>query len=357
MVRELTDQFLRQNFLHDIYKMYRSSFMKYKSLPKLSIIFALFISVDCIAQWQVEDAAIMGTTIRVEVWHEDAEIRQKGIANVLDEMEHINRLMSPYIQESQLSKLNKYAFERPIKVDEELFDLIKRSVEVSKLTNGAFDITYASVGHLFNYRKEKRPSEEEIVEAKQFIDYRNLNLNEAKHTISFAKEGVRIDLGGIAKGFAVDQAIMHLKNIGIQHALVSAGGDTRILGDRRGRPWLVGIRDPNQPEDVIAMLPLQDEALSTSGDYERYFIEDGVKYHHIIHPSTGKSASEVRSVSILASDATTTDAMSTSVFVLGVAKGLQLLNSIEGLEGVIIDQQGKLYYSKGLSKEENSSVN
>ena len=327
--------------------------MKYSYFQKILLLFLLFNTYPCFAEWQVQDAAIMGTTIRVEVWHEDIEVRKKGITQVLDEMERVNQLMSPYIKESQLSKINKHAYDKPIKVDKDIFGLIKRSIEVSKLTNGAFDITYASVGHLFNYRKELRPSDKEIAEAKQFIDYRNINLNEAKHTISFSKEGVRIDLGGIAKGFAVDQAIMKLKEVGIEHALVSAGGDTGILGDRRGRPWLVGIRDPRQPEEVLAMMPLQDEALSTSGDYERFFIEEGVRYHHIINPSTGKSASEIRSASILAADATTTDALSTSVFVLGVQKGLQLLNSIDGTEGVIIDQQGKLYYSKGLNKEEN----
>ena len=124
-----------------------------------------------------------------------------------------------------------------------------------------------------------------------------------------------------------------------------------MLGDRRGRAWLVGIRDPQNTEEVIVMLPLQDEALSTSGDYERFFIEDGEKYHHIIHPSTGYSVSEVRSASILASDSATTDALSTSIFVMGPNKGLELLNSLDGVEGVIIDQDGKLYYSEGLERE------
>ena len=163
-------------------------------------------------------------------------------------------------------------------------------------------------------------------------------------------------MGGLAQGFAVDQSIQHLQDLGIEHALVSAGGDTRLLGDRRGRAWLVGIRDPANTEEVIAMLPLEDEALSTSGDYERFFIEDGEKYHHIIHPSTGKSVNEVRSVSILASDATTTDALSTSIFVMGVSKGLELLNRLEGVEGVVVDQNRKLYYSEGLQQPESAAI-
>ena len=328
---------------------------KLRSIKRALCLIPLLISVSLNAEWQTEDAAIMGTTIRVEVWHEDQVLRQQAIDKVLDEMERVNQLMSPYIEDSQLSKINKFAHESPVEVDKDLFKVIERSLEISRLTDGAFDITYASVGHLFNYRKEIKPSDDEIEQAKEFIDYKNVVLNKTNLTVEFLKQGVKIDLGGIAKGFAVDQSIQHLKNIGIKHALVSAGGDTRLLGDRRGRAWLVGIRDPANTEEIIVMLPLQDEALSTSGDYERFFVEDGEKYHHIIHPSTGKSASEVRSASILANDSTTTDALSTSVFVMGAQKGLELLNFLEGIEGVIVDQQGKLYYSNGLQQEKSTT--
>ena len=329
--------------------------LKLRSKIRSLCFILLLISQSLTAEWQTEDAAIMGTTIRVEVWHEDEAIRQHGVEKVLEEMERVNRLMSPYIEDSQLSKINRFAHEDPVEVDHDLFYVIEKSLEISHLTQGAFDITYASVGHLFNYRKEIKPSENEIEQAKEFIDYKNVVLNKDRLTVEFLKQGVKIDLGGIAKGFAVDQSIQHLKNIGIKHALVSAGGDTRLLGDRRGRAWLVGIRDPANTEEVIAMLPLQDEAMSTSGDYERFFVEDGEKYHHIIHPSTGKSASEVRSASIIASDSTTTDALSTSVFVMGSAKGLELLNFLEGVEGVIVDQDGILYYSDGLQQEKSST--
>lgn len=316
----------------------------------LLFIFSSYVN----AQWQTDDAAIMGTTIRVEVWHEDENVRQQGVDEVMAEMERVNRLMSPYIEQSQLSKINKYAHEGPVEIDQDLFELIEKSQEVSRLTNGAFDITYASVGSLYDYRKEIKPTEEEIAAAKLLVDYKNIVLDKVNFSIAFLKQGVKIDLGGIAKGFAVDQSIQHLQALGIKHALVSAGGDTRLLGDRRGRAWLVGIRDPENTEEVIVMLPLQDEALSTSGDYERFFIKDGKKYHHIIHPTTGSSAGEVRSASILASDSTTTDALSTSIFVMGPNKGLDLLNQLDGVEGVIVDKKGKLYYSHGLEQEQNS---
>ena len=302
------------------------------------------------AEWETEDAILMGTTIRVEIWHQDSEIRQRGIVRVLEEMERINRMMSPYIAESQLSIINEHAHERPVAIDHDLFRLIRKSNEISVLTEGAFDITYASVGHLFNYRKQTKPSDEKIEQAKKFTDFRNLVLDENQRTVSFAKRGVKIDLGGIAKGFAVDQAIEHLHELGIEHALVSAGGDMRLIGDRLGSPWLVGIRNPQKPEETIITLPFQNGALSTSGGYERYFVQDGVTHHHILHPGTGKSARGIRSASVLGNDTMTTDALSTSVFVLGLTKGLELLNDLEGIEGVIIDKDSKLHYSEGLKQ-------
>ena len=297
----------------------------------------------------------MGTTIRVEIWHPEKELRQQGISAVFDVMDQVNLLMSPYIEESQLSRINKSAYEKPIKVSHDLFSVIQKSLEVSELTQGAFDITYASVGHLYNYREKVKPTENEINQARELINYKNVILDNKKQTVSFMKQGIKIDLGGIAKGYAVDKAIEKLAGLGIEHALVSAGGDTRILGDRLGRPWLVGIRDPNNKEEAVAMLPLQNEALSTSGDYERFFIKDGVKYHHIINPVTGSSASELRSVSILGVDATTTDALSTSIFILGIEKGLRLLDDLEGVEGVLIGHKGRLYYSNGLKQNVDSN--
>jgi thiamine biosynthesis lipoprotein len=159
---------------------------------------------------------------------------------------------------------------------------------------------------------------------------------------------MRIDLGGIAKGWAVDRGIEIVRKMGIEHAMINAGGDTALLGDRLGKPWMVGIRDPRIAGAVVARIPLQDEAISTSGDYERYFEEDGVRYHHILVPGTGKSAREVRSVTILGSNATQTDGLSTSVFVLGVERGMQLVSRLPGVEAVIVDAEGRIFYSDGL---------
>ncbi|MDX1697544.1 MAG: FAD:protein FMN transferase, partial [Thiohalobacterales bacterium] len=174
-------------------------------------------------------------------------------------------------------------------------------------------------------------------------------LDEADSSVRFLHAGVRIDLGGIAKGYAVDRGIALLADAGIKAGLVSAGGDTRVLGKRWERPWQVGIRNPRE-EGIVSMIPLEDAAISTSGDYERYFEQDGVRYHHILNPGTGDSARALHSVSVIGKEATATDALSTSVFVMGVEKGLALINRIPDTEVIIIDNKGLLHYSDGLAR-------
>ena len=184
------------------------------------------------------------------------------------------------------------------------------------------------------------------------VDYRQVVVNRKDGTIRFRREGVRIDLGGIAKGYAVDRSIELLSQLGIRHAMVNAGGDTRLLGDRDGRPWVVGIRDPRNERRTILRMPLEDESISTSGDYERYFEEDGVRYHHILEPGTGKAARGIRSVTVIGSKSIETDALSTSVFVLGIERGMQLVSRLPGFEAVIVDDQGEVFYSDGLTPSE-----
>jgi len=159
---------------------------------------------------------------------------------------------------------------------------------------------------------------------------------------------VRINLGGIAKGYVVERGVDILRKHGIRHGIVTAGGDTRLLGDRRGRPWMVGVRDPREEGEVAISIPLVDEAISTSGDYERFFDENGIRYHHIIKPSTGKPATGVHSATVIGPDAVITDALSTSVFVMGVDKGLTLIGTLPDYESIVIDAEGRMYYSDGL---------
>jgi len=300
------------------------------------------------AEWFKADRAIMGTAIHVELWHTDKNIAEKNIQRVFTEMRRIDSLMSPFKKDSELSLINNQAAKHPIEISLELFNLIQKSIQISKLSNGAFDITFSSIGQLYDYRKKIKPTKKEITENLNKINYRNIKLNQKNKTIFFTQTGTRIDLGGIAKGHAVDNSIKILHQHGITQAMVSAGGDTRIIGDKGGRPWYVGIRHPRDKNKSAVILPLSQTAISTSGDYERYFIKDNIRHHHIIKPGTGDSARELRSVSILGADSTTVDALSTTVFILGLNKGMKLISSLPNTEAIIIDNNGLMHYSTGL---------
>jgi thiamine biosynthesis lipoprotein len=216
------------------------------------------------------------------------------------------------------------------------------------LTRGAFDITYESVGQHYDFRERRRPSDDTLAAERVLIDYRLVEVDRVLSSVRFLKHGVRINLGGIAKGYVVERGVDILRRNGVEHAIVTAGGDSRLLGDLRGRPFMIGIRDPRQDGEVAIRLPLEEEAISTSGDYERFFEEDGVRYHHIIQPSTGEPAGGIHSATVIGPDGVMTDALSTSVFVMGVDLGLKLIAGLPDYESIVIDAQGRVYYSDGL---------
>jgi thiamine biosynthesis lipoprotein len=302
------------------------------------------------AEWvnRVTDG-IMGTRIIVELWADDKDKAEQAIDAVLDEMRHIDDSMSTYKPSSEVSQVNAKAADGPMRISKELFDLLVTAREYSVLTDGAFDITYASVGYLYDFRKHIHPNETQIDKALPAVNYRHVLLDAKKQTVQFSQKGVRIDLGGIAKGYSVDRGIDVLKSLGFTRAYVSAGGDSRIIGDRFGKQWMVGIRDPRKGEGkVITEIPLSDAAMSTSGDYERYFVENGVRYHHIIDPHTGHSASKVLSATIIGPYATRTDGLSKTAFVLGPEKAMEIYNRINDIDAIIVTLEGKVIYSKGI---------
>jgi thiamine biosynthesis lipoprotein len=316
-----------------------------------SLLFALLatlLALPAHAEWYDRVEAIMGTRVEVQLWSDDPALALKAIDAVMADMRRTDELMSTYKPESQLSQVNAHAYERPVQVDPDIIDVVEKSLEYSRLSNGAFDITYASVGYLYDYRRHVHPTDAQIAAALPGVDYRQLLVDREARTIRFLRPGMRIDLGGIAKGWAVDRGIEILRGLGIEHAMVNAGGDTRLLGDRLGKPWIVGIRDPRNENGVILRIPLQGEALSTSGDYERFFEEDGVRYHHILVPSTGKSPGEVRSVTVIGATATRTDGLTKPVFILGVERGMEFVRRVGDVEAVIVDKDGRIYYSPGL---------
>src|SRR5215469_1397216 len=300
------------------------------------------------AEWYSRTEAIMDTRIYVELWDTNAKHANAAIDAVMAEMHHVDDLMSDFKPESQLSQINEHAAQHPVVVDPELYNLVKVSTHYSQITDGAFDITVESVWKLYHFRQHVHPTDEQIQALLPTVGWRQLIFDDRHHSIRFARPGMAIGLGGIAKGYVDDRSIEILKGMGIRHALVTAGGDTRILGDRRGRPWMVAIRDPWDLSKIVTMIPIVNEAVSTSGDYYRGFVQNGVRYDHILSPFTGHSAQLVRSATIIAPTGTQTDGMSKTAFVLGPKKTLAIINSMPQYDAVFIDPQGRVIYSKGL---------
>ena len=294
--------------------------------------------------WLKREESIMGTAIAVELWSEEVATGAAAIDSVMAEMHRIDRAMSPHKDDSELSRINRDAGAGPVALSDEMTSLLARAEAFARLSGGAFDITYAAVGHLYDYRARVKPSEDALARAREAVGWRHLVLDRRSRTVRFTRPGMRIDLGGFAKGHAVDNAARILRARGVAHAMVSAGGDSRVIGDRRGRPWSIGIRDPRRgSSDMIAVLPLVDVSISTSGDYERYFDEGGERFHHLIDPATGRSPRGVHSVTVLAEDGLTCEALSKAVFVLGADKGLTLLATQVGVDAVVVDADGKLH--------------
>ncbi len=295
----------------------------------------------------------MGTRVSVELWHENSSLRQDCSKLIFAEMHRIDGLMSPYKPDSEISFINNNAAIASIEISKEISALIRRSLDFSELSHGAFDITFASIGYRYDYRKQQKPSQAFIDLNLSAVDYHHIRLEGTR--IKFENMSVRIDLGGIAKGYAVDRAVQIVSGCGIREAMISAGGDSRILGRKRGEPWIIGIRHPRKPNDLALVLPLSDTAISTSGDYQRFFINNGQRIHHIINPQTGRSAGQSWSTTVTGPDALTTDALSTTIFVLGAEKGLALIETLENIDAIIIDKDGKVHYSSGFQEPDTDS--
>jgi thiamine biosynthesis lipoprotein len=296
------------------------------------------------------DRSLMGTEVLIKVAAPDTGETRDAIEAAFAEVSRLEGIMSNFIPASELSRINDSAGRSPVVVSSELYGVIDRAIYYSELTGGAFDISFASVGRLWDFRKQVVPSEESVRKNLGLVDYREIRLDPGTKSVLLARPGMEIGLGGIGKGYAVDRAMAVLAGRGIKNAMVMAGGDTLIRGSRYGEPWRVGLRNPDVKDGILAVLPLEDQAISTSGDYERFFIKDGVRYHHILDPRTGFPARGCRSVTILAPDASTSDPLATGVFVLGPEKGIALIEKLDGVEGIIVDGRGTMRLSSGLEK-------
>ena len=321
----------------------------------LGFCFFFTFAVQSVAEWYSDEQAIMGTVVSVTVWHEDKTQAEAAMAAVMDEMRRVDQTLSPYIETSELARVNREAAKQAVPISRELATIVDKALYFSRLSNGAFDISFASVGRYYDYRQGQQPDDAQRQQLLDAIDYHLIELDRTLPSLHFKHPDLQIDLGGIAKGYAVDRAIAILEDRGIHNASVSAGGDSRLLGDRgNNTPWHIGIKNPRgdrRNTDVAIMLPLANVAVSTSGDYERFFIDNttGERVHHILNPRTGRSTSGIASVTILGPEGFDTDPLSTTIFVLGVEKGLPLVNKLPGFDCIIIDSAGNVHYSDGLT--------
>jgi thiamine biosynthesis lipoprotein len=291
----------------------------------------------------------MGTEVIIKVFGDNRAEMEQAVQDAFEEISRLERMMSNFIPTSELSRINQQAGKAPGPVSRELFSVIRKSLMFSDITEGTFDISFASVGKLWDFRAGILPPPEAIAKQLPYVDYRKIRLNEKDSSVFLPYPEMEIGLGGIGKGYAVDRAMEVLTKQGIHDAIIMAGGDMMVKGKKGKDLWRVGLRDPDNKDRILAVLPLQDQAVSTSGDYERFFIKDGVRYHHIIDTRTGYPARLCRSVTLLSKDATTTDGLTKGVFIMGPERGMALVERLEGVEAIIIDAQGKIHLSSGLT--------
>ena len=298
-------------------------------------------------EWLSQDLKLFGTTVRIQVQHEKRTVRELAIKKVIKEFKRIEAKFNPYIDSSELSFINSNAFESRVPLSDEAFELIQFSLWASQKTQGSFDITYASTGSLYDFRKKTKPTKKELEKAYLAIGYENIHIDDDK-SIRLKHPDTKISFGGFAKGYAVKQAIEIIKGYGIENALVTAGGDSMVIGLKKEKPWRTGIKAPRGNLRAVYTFNLSNKAISTSGDYERYFFdENDDRVHHIVNPTTGSSARKVQSVTVIGNDPMLTDALSTAMFVLGAKNAIVLAESLEGIEALIIDKSGDFHKSTG----------
>lgn len=300
---------------------------------------------------------LMGTIVEITVCHTEEQQARIILQKAFEEMGRVENMMSLYKEGSEISQVNAQAFANPAKVSDELFVLIQESIKYSQMTHGAFDVTVGPLMPLWPFYQNEiaLPSEQRIFEALQSVGADKLILDPKTKTIRFKRPHMALDLGGIAKGYTVDRAIQVIKAEKVKCALVNAGGDLYALGRKpNGKKWRMGVQHPRRPNELICAFDIEDTAVATSGDYERFFIKDGKRYCHILDPHTGMPAAESVSVTIQAGNATQADALATGVFVLGRKKGLELIESLPGVEGAIISKnaggKAKISVSMGFKK-------
>ena len=306
-----------------------------------------------------ETRMLMGTVVSVEI----GAANRAQVSEILDpvwkQAVSLEKIFSRYQSESEVSRINRQSSFSPVEISEPMKKVLAESERISRLTGGAFDITVAPLMELWGFfpkREGKLPPPEELEEVSALVGWEGVGFDPKAGTVSLAEEGMAIDLGGVAKGYIVDRMVESLRKKGVKSALVNAGGDIYGLGERPGGgPWRIGVEHPRREGELISVIELKDRAVATSGDYRNYFIRGKKRYSHIIDPRTGKPARNgVIEVSIIAPDCLTADGLATAVSILEVEKGLEIINRLEGVEGIIVVQNEKeprIFYSRGIGDE------
>lgn len=306
---------------------------------------------------------LMDTLVTISVVSDSKNDAKKAIDITFSEIEKLEKLSNFFSPDSEVSLINKNAGISPVKVSPDILDIIEKALYVSEKTDGAFDVTIGPVITLYDFHKKIKPEDSAIKKSLPLVNYKNLIIDKNKSAIFLKKKGMLIDLGGIVKGYAADRAVETLKRQGINSGLVSVAGDIKAFGLKPdGKPWNIGIRNPRpvrehisngsrakdestlggEEDDIMATIKLSDMAISTSGDYERYFELNGKRYHHLLDPKTGYPAEGCQSVSIITNSGVFADAFSTAIFILGPERGTKILKEMS-LDGIIVDSREEVY--------------
>jgi len=327
---------------------------------KLNMIFTaliLLISITLVGcekkvEMVTDTAYMLGTQLQISVWTADKKAAEATIKESFDRISEIEQRMSVNIENSDISLLNENAGRNPVQVHDDVAFVIEKSLDYARISKGAFDPTIGKLVKLWGIgtKEERIPQQSEIEEAIQYVNY-NLLSREGENKFKLDIEEMYADLGGIAKGYAADEVYSILKISGIQHAIINLGGNVFTLGKKVDESdWKVGIQNPFQPTGThMGIVQISDKAVVTSGNYERFFVKDNKRYHHIIDPHTGyPSENGVISATIITNHSIDADALSTSVYVLGVEEGLKLVESLENVEGILITEDRRVYLSSGM---------
>jgi thiamine biosynthesis lipoprotein len=288
----------------------------------------------------------MGSELRVSIWTPDEPAAETAAGAVFAEFERLESLMSVWREGSDIQRLNAAAGGAPVPVSPDVVAVLQSARQISEWTSGTFDVTFGALSDLWRFdhdQDNRMPDMNEVRRRLPLIDYRALEIDERAGTARLARAGMRAHLGGIGKGYAIDKGIAILRWAGFRDFMIQSGGDMYAAGTKDGKPWRVAVQDPRGPAgQTFASIDLSDSTFSTSGDYERFFMKDGRRYHHIIDPKSGMPAHECRSVTILASNATLADGLSTGVFLLGPIDGMALVNRVAGVDALIVSSTNEV---------------